>query len=344
MADESWRVPTPVQELVGAAEEPPSRYVLREQDRPGNLLVADDMPEPIPVVDLSRLPDDDAEAAKLRSALQSWGLVLVSNHGIEASLMDEVMDTSRKFFHQPLEEKQKYSNLIDGKRFQIEGYGNDRVVREDQILNWNDKLYLKVEPEDERNYAKWPKRPESFREVLHKYTSKTKIIRDGILRAMAKILELDEEYFVGQIGDKATAFARFNYYPPCPRPKLVNGVQPHSDGGVLTILLVDKEVGGLQVQRDGVWYNVPPQPYTFLINLGDVMESPVHRVVTNAEKERLSLAVFHGVGRETAIEPAAGLMDEKRPARYRKIGAMDFFAGLQEHIGRGTRFIESLKI
>ncbi|KAJ1258264.1 hypothetical protein BS78_10G061700 [Paspalum vaginatum] len=349
---ESWRVPTPVQELVGAAEEPPSRYVLREQDRPGSLLVADDMPEPIPVVDLTRLPDDDAEAAKLRSALQSWGLVLVSNHGIEAAMMDEVMDASRAFFHQPLEEKQKYSNLIDGKRFQIEGYGNDRVVREDQILNWNDRLHLKVEPEDERNYAKWPKRPESFREVLREYALKTKIVRDGILRAMAKILELDEDYFVGQIGDKPTAFARFNYYPPCPRPELVNGVQPHSDGGVLTILLVDKEVGGLQVQRDGVWYKAPSQPYTLLINLGDVMEvmsngvfkSPVHRVVTNEEKERISLAVFHGMARETAIEPAAGLLDEKRPARYRKIDAMDFFAGLQEHIARGTRFIESLKI
>ncbi|WVZ82280.1 hypothetical protein U9M48_029563 [Paspalum notatum var. saurae] len=333
MADESWRVPTPVQELAGAAEEPPSRYVLREQDRPGSLLVADDMPEPIPVVDLSRLPDDAAEAAKLRSALQSWGFVLVSNHGIEASLMDEVMDASREFFHQPLEEKQKYSNLIDGKRFQIEGYGNDRVAREDQILNWNDRLHLKVEPEDGRNYAKWPKHPESFREVLHDYASKTKIIRDGILRAMANSMRTT-----------SSAIARFNYYPPCPKPELVNGGQPHSDGGVLTILLADREVGGLLVQRDGIWYNVPSHPYTLLINLGDVMEvmcngafkSPVHRVVTSAEKERISLAVFHGVGLETAIEPAAGLLDEKRPARYRKIGALDFFAGLQEHIARGT--------
>ncbi|KAJ1258263.1 hypothetical protein BS78_10G061600 [Paspalum vaginatum] len=336
MADESWRVPTPVQELASAAEEPPSRYVLREQDRPGRLLVADDMPEPIPVVDLSRLPDDDAEAAKLRSALQSWGLVLVSNHGIEAALMDEVMDASREFFHQPLEEKQKYSKLIDGKRFQIEGYGNDPVVSEDQILNWNDRLYLKVEPEDERNYAEWPKHPESFRppthlsvEVLNGYALKTKIIRDGILRAMSRILELDEDYFVSQISDKEAALARFNYYPPCPKPDLVNGVQ-----------------------RDGIWYNVPSQTYTLLINLGDVMEvmcngvfkSPVHRVVTNSVKERISLAMFYGMVPEKAIEPAAGLVDEKRPARYRKIDAMDFFAGLQEHFARGTRFIESLKI
>lgn len=343
-----------MQELAATAtlEEPPSQYVLQEKDRPGSPLVADDMPEPLPIINLSRLSEDATEAAKLESALQSWGLVLVTNHGIETSLMDGVMDASREFFRQPLEEKQKYSNLIDGKRFQVEGYGNDRVATERQILNWNDRLHLKVAPEDERNYTHWPKHPESFRDVLHEYALETKRVRDGIFRATAKILELDEDHFVSLISDRAAAFARFNYYPPCPRPDLVNGVQPHSDAGVLTILLVDKDVRGLQVQRDGVWYNVPPMPYTLLINLGDVMEimsngifkSPVHRVVTNAEKERISLAVFYGVGAENALEPAAGLLDEKRPARYRKISMTDFIAGIHGQFSRGTRFIESLKI
>jgi hypothetical protein len=80
MADESWRVPTPVQELAATAtlEEPPSQYVLQEKDRPGSPLVADDMPEPLPIINLSRLSEDATEAAKLESALQSWGLVLVS--------------------------------------------------------------------------------------------------------------------------------------------------------------------------------------------------------------------------------------------------------------------------
>ncbi|CAN6329924.1 unnamed protein product [Urochloa humidicola] len=290
MADESWMVPTPVQELVAAVEEPPSRYVLPEQDRPGSLLVTKDIPEPFPVVNLKRLPDDAAEAAKLRSALQSWGLVLVTKHGIESSLMHNVMDASRQFFKQPHQERRKYSNLIDGK-FQVEGYGNDLVLTEDQILSWNDRLHLKVEPEDERNYAHWPKHPECFRDVLHQYTSKTKRIRDDIFRAMARILELSEDHFINQISDKAPAFARFNYYPPCPWPELV--------------------------QRDGIWYNVPPKPDTLLINLGDVMEimnngifkSPVHRVLTNAEKERLSLAVFYGVGEEKARQLGASLLD-----------------------------------
>lgn len=72
----------PVQELAATLEEPPSQYVLREKDRPGSPLVADDMPEPLPVINLSRLSEDAAEAAKLESALQSWGLVLVSELSI----------------------------------------------------------------------------------------------------------------------------------------------------------------------------------------------------------------------------------------------------------------------
>ncbi|KAL6898019.1 hypothetical protein ACP4OV_006615 [Aristida adscensionis] len=352
MADESWRVPTPVQELAAGVQAPPSRYVQREQDRPGHRFLAADMPEPIPIVDLSKLLTDADELAKLRSALQAWGLVMVTNHGVEACLMDELMNASRQFFRQPMEEKLKCSNLVEGKRFQLEGYGNDPVVAQDQILDWNDRLHLKVEPEEERNLDQWPQHPESFRDLLQEYTSKTNTVRDKILRAMAKILELDEECFVSQMGDKAQAIARLNYYPPCPRPELVFGIKPHSDAAVLTVLLADGDVGGLQVQRDGVWYNVPTMPLTLLINLGDSMEimnngifkSPVHRVVTNAEKERISLAMFYSMDSDKVLEPAAGLLDEKRPARYRTITVKDFVAALAEYFSKGQRIIEALKI
>ncbi|KAM3275579.1 hypothetical protein ACQJBY_044133 [Aegilops geniculata] len=343
-----------VQDLASAGvEEPPSRYLVHEQDRHGDLLAAGEMPEPIPLIDLSRLMDAD-EADKLWAALQTWGFFLATNHGIEDSLMDAMMSASREFFRQPSEEKQKCSNLMDGngKHYQVEGYGSDRVVSEDQGLNWNDRLHLRVEPEDERNFAKWPSHPESFRDVLHEYASRIKKIRDLVLRSIAKLLEIDEDYFVNQISNKASGFARFNYYPPCPRPDLVLGLRAHSDGGLLTILFNDDTVGGLQVRRDGRWYNVPARPHTLLINLADCLEimnngiftSPVHRVVTNVEKDRLSLAVFYAVDAETMLEPAPGLLDDKRPPRYRKMVAKDFVAGLFEHFRQGKRFIDTLKI
>ncbi|KAH0850897.1 hypothetical protein HID58_095149 [Brassica napus] len=62
---------------------------------------------------------------------------------------------------------------------------------------------------------------------------------------------------------------RFNLYPPCPRPDKVIGVKPHADGSAFTLLLPDKDI-----MSNGIY------------------KSPVHRVVTNREKERISVATF----------------------------------------------------
>jgi isopenicillin N synthase-like dioxygenase len=346
-------VPKTVQEMAAAVMEPPTGYVRPELDRH-----ADEMPEPIPLIDLGRLTDAD-EAEKLRTALDSWGLFLVTNHGIEDSLLDAMMSVSRDFFGQPLEEKLKCSNLVDGHPIDEEGYANDRVQTQQQIknpnpqfLDWNDRLRLKVEPEDDRNFALWPSYPESFRDVLHQYVSKIREIRDTVLRSIAKLLELDEDYFVNQFSEKASAFARFHYYPPCVRPDLVLGLKPHSDIGLLTILLVDEYARGLQVQKDGKWYNVPTKPYTLVINLADCMEvmnngifrSPIHRVVVNAEKKRLSLSVFYLLDGETVLEPAPGLVDERRPSRYSKIKTKDLVDGFFKHYKEGKKFPDTLKI
>ncbi|KAK3128519.1 hypothetical protein QOZ80_6BG0462950 [Eleusine coracana subsp. coracana] len=354
MAEESWRTPMLVQEMAKKVQQPPSRYVQPEQYHPISLVDGTEPPESIPVINLTRLSAADGadEGIKLRLALQSWGLFLVANHEVETSLMDDLINMSREFFRQPLQEKEKCSNVIGGKHPQVEGYGNDLVKFEDQTLDWCDRLHLRVEPEDERNFSLWPKHPTPFRYVLHEYTLNCKRIKDCILRAMAKTLELDENYFVSHFTGKDPTFARFNYYPPCPRPDLVFGIKPHSDAGVLTILLMDKDVGGLQILRDGKWHNVPTSPHRLLINLGDyteimsngIFKSPVHRAVANAEKERISLAMFHGLHPEKEIEPAAILLHEKQPARYRKSKAKEYLAGYYEHFSRGTRFIDSVKM
>ncbi|KAL6606101.1 hypothetical protein ACP70R_041754 [Stipagrostis hirtigluma subsp. patula] len=274
----------------------------------------------------------------------------VTNHGVEISLMDCVIAASREFFHLPLEEKQGYGNL---KQWQLEGYGNDQIETQDQTLDWCDRLQLRVEPEDERNLARWPKHPESFRDLLHEYTLNCRRIKDGILRAMAKLLELDDEDdLINQFGSKGSTYARFNYYPACPKPNLVLGIRPHCDVGVLTLLLMDKDVSGLQVLRDGTWYSVPPTgDHALLINIGvsleimtnGVFKSPVHRAVTNSEKERISLVMFYAADLEKEIEPMAELLDEERPARYKKIKCKDLLAAHREYFSRRERVIESLK-
>lgn len=69
---------------------------------------------------------------------------------------------AREFFKLPSEVKYKYNNLKKGE-FQLEGYGNDKVATENQIIDWNDRLYLLVQPEDKRKLDYWPESPSSFR-------------------------------------------------------------------------------------------------------------------------------------------------------------------------------------
>ena len=45
----------------------------------------------------------------------------------------------------------------------------------------------------------------------------------------------------------------------------------HSDAGAVTILIQD-QVGGLQVFKNGMWYGVKPVEGAFVINIGDVVQ------------------------------------------------------------------------
>nr|CAB3467224.1 unnamed protein product [Digitaria exilis] len=79
------------------------------------------MPEPIPIVDLTRLSAGYGgadEAAKLLSA--------DVGHGMEPDLLAEMMKVTREFYRLPLEERLKYSYLVNGKEFRVQG---DVLVR-----------------------------------------------------------------------------------------------------------------------------------------------------------------------------------------------------------------------
>lgn len=73
--------------------------------------------------------------------------------------MDEVRQVGREFFKQPMEEKNKVSKGVE----EFDGYGADPVPEEGQSLDWSDRLFLHVYPQDIRNYSLWPTNPPSFR-------------------------------------------------------------------------------------------------------------------------------------------------------------------------------------
>ncbi|KAF0899742.1 hypothetical protein E2562_024069 [Oryza meyeriana var. granulata] len=190
-----------VQELAAAVlGAPPSRYVLREKDRPAINGTVQAQPElaAIPTIDVARLaePGDVDEAAKLRSALQSWGLFAVTGHGMPEQFLDEILSATREFFHLPPEEE-KYSNVVDGgEKYQTEGYGIDRVDTDEQVLDWCGRLYLQFQPEEERWPQFWPDHPLALLPLLEEYTLRSEQVFKRVLAAMSRPLGFKEEFLV----------------------------------------------------------------------------------------------------------------------------------------------------
>ncbi|XP_040381250.1 flavonol synthase/flavanone 3-hydroxylase-like [Oryza brachyantha] len=343
---------------------PPSRYVLREKDRPAAAGATQAQPElaAIPTVDVARLADPGdvgvGEAAGLRSALQSWGLFAVTGHGMPEPFLDEVLAATREFFHLPPEEKERYSNVVDvdgggGEKFQFqpEGYGIDRVDTDEQILDWCDRLYLQVQPEEERRLEFWPAHPPALRPLLEEYTLRSEQVFRRVLAATARALGFDEEFFSDKVGERVATYARFTYYPPCPQPELVYGLKPHTDNSVLTVLLLDKNVGGLQLFKDGRWLDIPVLTHELLVVAGDEIEimsngvfmAPVHRVVTS-DRERMSVVMFYQPEPHKDLAPSEELVGEERPALYTKLKAKDFGDGFWDAFAAGERTIDFLKV
>ncbi|KDP30168.1 hypothetical protein JCGZ_18205 [Jatropha curcas] len=116
----------------------------------------------VPIVDIGLLKSPltrTEELHKLRSALSSWGCFQVTNHGMTSSFLEEMRQVAKQFFSLPTEEKQKYSR----KTGSMEGYGNDMVLLEHQMLDWTDRLYLTLNPENQRQLRFWPENPQTFR-------------------------------------------------------------------------------------------------------------------------------------------------------------------------------------
>lgn len=78
----------------------------------------------------------------------------------------------------------------------------------------------------------------------------------------------------------------FHYYPPCPEPEVTTGVRMHTDPTFITVLLQD-DLGGLQVLHDGYMVDVTPIPGALVVNIGDLLE--VHIIDQIPERVQLTL-------------------------------------------------------
>ncbi|KAL4325931.1 hypothetical protein GQ457_11G009220 [Hibiscus cannabinus] len=322
-------LPVPsVQELVrNDPQSVPEKYIQHHPDRP---LVPDMASSSfdIPIIDFALLAKgDEHETRKLDLACKHWGFFQIINHGVAEEVLLKMKAAIAAFFGLPLEEKNKYAQA--GNDFQ--GYGQQYVVSEEQKLDWCDMMFLITLPHEIRSLKYWPDTIPGFKDAVESYSKEARKVANEICTNISLLMGMDKDGLKGFYGKTKQAM-RMNYYPPCSRPDLVLGINPHSDPDIITLLLQDDEVPGLQIRHKDKWILVKPIRNAIVANVGDVLEilsngvykSVEHRAITNERESRISVATIKIPYDELEIGPMECTVDDDRPRMYRNIKYLDY--------------------
>ena len=109
------------------------------------------------------------------------------------------------------------------------------------------------------------------REAMERYSAEAEKVTEEICANISLLMGMDRDG-LKRFNGKTKQAMRINYYPPCSRPDLVLGISPHSDSDLITLLLQDDEIPGLQIRHKDEWFLVKPIPNALVVNIGDVME------------------------------------------------------------------------
>ncbi|XP_047339627.1 protein SRG1-like [Impatiens glandulifera] len=166
-----------VKEMSINGDNPPSLYLLTET-KFGSINASAPMAQ-IPIINLSLFsesssssPTESNELNNLKESLTSWGCFQLTDHGMSKEFLEKVRGITKGFFANTEEEKKKSGRQAGS----AEGYGIDRVVSDNQILDWCDRLSLRIFPEDQRKLNLWPNHPENFR---YSFINSSSFLRSG---------------------------------------------------------------------------------------------------------------------------------------------------------------------
>lgn len=175
-----------------------------------------------------------------------------------------------------------------------------------------------------------------------------KILAQTLLGMISESLDLPSKYIEEAVGEVYQNIT-ISYYSPCPQPDLALGLQAHSDMGAITLLIQD-DVGGLEVLKDGEWILAQPISDAIIVLLADQTEiisngqykSAVHRALVNAQRARLSVATFYDPWKGKKIFPAPQLVTELSPQKYREVFYGDYVKSWYSQGPEGKRNIDAL--
>ncbi|XWS07734.1 hypothetical protein CRYUN_Cryun41cG0015700 [Craigia yunnanensis] len=243
------------------------------------------------------------------------------------------------FFELPPEEKKKYAQAGND----LQGYGQFYVVSEEQKLDWCDMVFLITLPPEIRNLKYWPDTIPGFKEAMERYSEEAEKVTEEICANISLLMGMDRDG-LKRFQGKTKQAMRINYYPPCSRPDLVLGISPHSDPDLITLLLQDDEIPGLQISLNLL---LPYIKHCFVVLQflsNGMYKSIEHRAITNEKKARISLATVMFPFDEQEIGPLESMVDDHQPRMYSKIKYGDYLRYTLERKMEGKVNVDILKL
>lgn len=287
----------------------------------------------------------DAVAARVDEACRTSGFLAITGHGIDPSIIDNMLSTMSAFFDLDVETKVRYiPDDLQGNR----GYaplGAEALSYSLGVESLPDlfeafNIGREVPPpgmtdEQCRRYFSpnvWPVEVATMRDAWLAYWDACEELGNELLDVFARALGLPDGWF-RPFADRSISVMRANNYqrrsdtPPAADGQLRMGA--HSDYGTLTILLADR-VHGLQIRDTaGEFHDVQPPEGGFLVNLGDLLaewtndrwRATIHRVVPPpadipGEFRRRSVAWFQQPNHDAVIEVLPMCISHDNPAKY----------------------------
>ncbi|HAN28690.1 MAG TPA: hypothetical protein DCP75_13385 [Haliea salexigens] len=283
------------------------------------------MPSPrIPLIDLAA--PQASVVHQLAEAAAAPGFFQVVNSGIDATMAGDILATARAFFACDTEAKRAVTRTRENPF----GYYDRELTKN---LRDRKEIFDFAPGED----TPWPAAMPALRPALESFAASCHALALRLTALLCEGLGQAPGSLLAQLAPEHSSFLRLNHYPvhdllegqaPAPGPL---GISPHTDAGVLTVLLQDA-VAGLQMQQGDAWVDVAPIPQALTINIGDMLQlaandrytAPLHRVRASDGQARLSIAYFLNPGYQAVIEPLQGLLSAAQPARYRALPWKEF--------------------
>ncbi len=230
----------------------------------------------LPVLDISTA-DVDGFRSALREATHDHGFFHLTGHGVDPELVATVLSLARTFFALPADAKDEISQLNSP---QFRGYSRLGGELTNGAVDWREQIDIGPEREvipaaqgywNLQGPNQWPSALPELRPAFEAWDAALWDVGLRLLRHWAVSLGAAEDTFDAAFAELPATLIKVVRYPGSTENP--QGVGAHKDSGVLTLLLVEPESTGLQVElRGGEWIDVPPVAGAFIVNVGELLE------------------------------------------------------------------------